>query len=287
MSLSAPDDPLLREEYEVDDPGLARPSLEALLAAAKKADEARRAATRERQRASRQRMAEKQLAAVRAYDRERKRALREALTPEQLEAHRTRERERRQGLTDEEFEAIRAARRERERRRQEAHTREIAKVQKARDRSAGAEKRSSRPSKKDEIGDDCDARRPIRPNARDGSRGTGKRRTPRRARTDDEADEPDDECDARRHNRRTVAYVCVNDDIGATQNAQPTCINCMLRDGTLRRRSRRCYDKCIGKDDVLPEHAHQSSQTEHRITQVWWPRPNVLTCSVEVQVDLL
>ncbi|XP_037523064.1 uncharacterized protein LOC119400152 isoform X2 [Rhipicephalus sanguineus] len=76
-------------------------------------------------------------------------------------------------------------------------------------------------------------------------------------------------------------------DIGAAPNAQPTCINCMLRDGTLRKRSRRCYSKCIGKDDILPEHAHQSSQTEHHITLVWCPRPNISTCSAEVQVDLL
>ncbi|XP_037523067.1 uncharacterized protein LOC119400153 isoform X2 [Rhipicephalus sanguineus] len=76
-------------------------------------------------------------------------------------------------------------------------------------------------------------------------------------------------------------------DIGATHNVQLTCINCMLREGTLRRRPRRYYSKCIGKDDILPEHAHQSSQTEHHITLVWCPRPNILTCSTEVQVDLL
>ncbi|KAL3216016.1 hypothetical protein MRX96_033201 [Rhipicephalus microplus] len=149
---------VLREEYEVDDPGPKRPSLEALLAAAEKAAEARRAASRERQRASRQRMAQRQLDAVRAYDRERKRARREALTPEQLMALRTRVIQP-QGLTDEEFEAMRAARRERERRRQEAHMmREMAKVQEARN--------------------DCEARRQITPNARGRPRGTEKRRPP-------------------------------------------------------------------------------------------------------------
>ncbi|XP_037523062.1 zinc finger CCCH domain-containing protein 13 isoform X1 [Rhipicephalus sanguineus] len=304
MSLSVPDDPVLREEYKVDDPGRVgvasrelaaeseRPSLAALLAAAEKAAEARRAATRERQRASRRRLAEKQLEAIRAYDRERKRAQREALTPEQLDAQRTRERERRQGLTDEEFEAIRVARRERERRRLE---RDKAKVQKTENRSKGTEKRSSQTSKIDEIGDDCDARRQVRRNARNGSRETEERRPPRRSGASSPTptnDEIDDEWNASRHMRRTVAYVCVNDvreseDIGAAPNAQPTCINCMLRDGTLRKRSRRCYSKCIGKDDILPEHAHQSSQTEHHITLVWCPRPNISTCSAEVQVDLL
>ncbi|XP_075724823.1 uncharacterized protein LOC119179990 isoform X1 [Rhipicephalus microplus] len=277
---------VLREEYEVDDPGPKRPSLEALLAAAEKAAEARRAASRERQRASRQRMAQRQLDAVRAYDRERKRARREALTPEQLMALRTREIQP-QGLTDEEFEAMRAARRERERRRQEARMREMAKLQEARNESTGTNKRSSITSVSGEIGDDCEARRQITTNARGRPRGTEKRRPPRRAPTNDESD---DEYSERRRIRRSVA--CVNDVakkevIGAARNTQPTCVNCMLRDGTLRRRPRRCYDKCMGKDDMLPEHANHSSQTEQHITLVWCPRQDTSTRNVEVQVDLL
>ncbi|XP_075724826.1 uncharacterized protein LOC119180035 isoform X1 [Rhipicephalus microplus] len=75
--------------------------------------------------------------------------------------------------------------------------------------------------------------------------------------------------------------------IGATRNSQHTCINCLLSDGTLRRRPRRCYGKCIGKDEILPEHANHSSQTEQHITLVWCPRPNVSTRNAEVQMDLV
>ncbi|XP_075724828.1 uncharacterized protein LOC119180035 isoform X2 [Rhipicephalus microplus] len=40
-------------------------------------------------------------------------------------------------------------------------------------------------------------------------------------------------------------------------------------------------------DEILPEHANHSSQTEQHITLVWCPRPNVSTRNAEVQMDLV
>ncbi|XP_075724825.1 uncharacterized protein LOC119179990 isoform X2 [Rhipicephalus microplus] len=95
----------------------------------------------------------------------------------------------------------------------------------------------------------------------------------------------DAQCERREFLALKLGRSC--DVIGAARNTQPTCVNCMLRDGTLRRRPRRCYDKCMGKDDMLPEHANHSSQTEQHITLVWCPRQDTSTRNVEVQVDLL
>ncbi|XP_037523068.1 uncharacterized protein LOC119400155 [Rhipicephalus sanguineus] len=79
----------------------------------------------------------------------------------------------------------------------------------------------------------------------------------------------------------------LNAVVDAAHNAPHTCTKCRSRDTTLRTTPRRRYSKCIGKDDILPQHAHQSSQTEHHITLAWCPRPNVSACCAEVQVDLL
>lgn len=237
-----------------------RPSLATLLAEAEKAAEARRAAARERTRAFRERRSDPELVAQRARDRERKRLLRESLTPEQLEAWRKRERERRRAITDEELEESRAARCEWERRRHEARMRELERYEKAIKRSRAKEKAPSDSSADDEeAGEVCVACRQS----------------------------------AERNSVRTVSYyVCLENDIrepedvGGTDNAQHTCIKGRLRKTTLRR-SRRHYSICVGEDDPLPEHADQSSQTEHHLTLVWCPRPKIEMCSTEVQVDLL
>nr|XP_054925502.1 uncharacterized protein LOC126528975 isoform X6 [Dermacentor andersoni] len=44
-------------------------------------------------------------------------------------------------------------------------------------------------------------------------------------------------------------------------------------------------DKCVGECEALLQHAEQSCQTEHHITLVRCTKPQVSTCSVEVQAD--
>ncbi|XP_050032529.2 uncharacterized protein [Dermacentor andersoni] len=89
----------------------------------------------------------------------------------------------------------------------------------------------------------------------------------------------------------TADFSAVFPDIDFKQAVEAACdkapfIEASLASTTCRVEPwRGLQDKCVGECEALLQHAEQSCQTEHHITLVRCTKPQVSTCSVEVQAD--
>ncbi|XP_075557848.1 uncharacterized protein LOC142589973 isoform X5 [Dermacentor variabilis] len=89
----------------------------------------------------------------------------------------------------------------------------------------------------------------------------------------------------------TADFSAVFPDIDFKQAVEAACdkapfIEASLASSTCRVEPwRGLQDKCVGEHEALLQHAEQSCQTEHHITLVRCTKPQVSTCSVEVQAD--
>ncbi|XP_049523462.1 uncharacterized protein LOC119453069 isoform X2 [Dermacentor silvarum] len=89
----------------------------------------------------------------------------------------------------------------------------------------------------------------------------------------------------------TADFSAVFPDIDFKQAAEVACdkppfIEASLVSTTCRVEPwRGLQDKCVGEYEAVVQHAERSCQTEHHITLVQCRKPQVSTCSVEVQAD--
>ncbi|XP_049523718.1 uncharacterized protein LOC119453320 isoform X1 [Dermacentor silvarum] len=86
-----------------------------------------------------------------------------------------------------------------------------------------------------------------------------------------------------RDEERRKKYSAVGD---AVDEKPLACHRCKLSSTTFHREPWLGYDKCVGEDSTLPQHADRSCQTEHHITLVRCARLRVSTCCIGVQVDV-